>query len=129
MHTLRVAAGQSLADLSALTGASTGHLSRIENERHVGHLASAALTEKLAAAFDVGVDVITAQRPPITDLCRLLGIAAADLADAAGITPARLDRISRGSESPDPDERARLAARLGVDVAVLANGSPDPVAP
>lgn len=47
------------------------------------------------------------------------GITLAQLAAAAAITVERMDAIVNGRWTPSPEERARIAAALGVDVGAV----------
>lgn len=47
------------------------------------------------------------------------GLSLAQLADAATMTLERLDAIVNGRWTPSPEERARIAAALGVSVAEI----------
>lgn len=118
IHAIRTARGLRLADL-ACDGLSKGHLSHIENGRY---RATPEVTARIAKLLDVPPEALTGQVPPLRPLRRILGVPAADVAAAANMTPARLDRIERGTERPHPDELALIARRLGVDPAALDAG-------
>jgi transcriptional regulator with XRE-family HTH domain len=50
------------------------------------------------------------------------GLTPAQLADAASITIERLEAIVNGRWTPSPDERARIAAALGITVSEISWG-------
>lgn len=50
------------------------------------------------------------------------GLALAQLSDATMLSLERLDAIVNGRWTPSPDERARIAAALGVDVNEISWG-------
>ncbi len=95
---------------------SPGYLSKIER---LIRRPEADVTARLAAALSVEPEILTGQRPAIAVLRDALGIDATVFARDTGLTTGRLDRIERGLDTPDPDTRARIASRLGVDAAAL----------
>lgn len=105
-----------LADAASV---SLGHLSHIENGRY---RATEDVTNRLASALDVPVEVLTGQTPAVRHLADALEVSMDDLADAVGCDRARLRSVADGVAGPTPYEVQRLAVRLGVDADALGLG-------
>jgi transcriptional regulator with XRE-family HTH domain len=95
---------------------SAGYLCHVEAGRR---FPLPEVTRQLAAALDVDPKVLTGEIPPIETLRTIEGLSVHDLAQRCGLTIARLQRIEQGTDIPDPDLAAVLAARLGCPVEAI----------
>lgn len=106
-------------------GVSPGYLSKLERGVHT---ASPQKLGLLAAVYQVDTAVLTRQVPAIATLRTIQRLSPTELADAVGVTDARLAQFERGTERPSQHELDLLAVRLGVSPSVLLAAEPSVVA-
>lgn len=117
VRAIRQARGLRQDHTATRSGMSKAYLSNIEAGRKQNPLP--AKLHALAKVLDVDPSVLTHQVPPIETLRTIEGLTVRDLAQRAGITTARMQRIEQGADVPDSDLAAAIAARLGCPVEAI----------
>ncbi len=119
VRALREAHKLTLGELGQVANLSPSYLSRVEREQDKA--ASERATSALATALGVFPQELTGQWPPYRALRVAIcpSVAIEDFAESVVMSVEELTDIERGRIEPAPDVVARIALRLGVDVALL----------